>query len=202
MIDAVSILKNGGVIVYPTDTAYAIGCDATNESAVKKIFEIKGRDRAKTLSLIVADRVMAENWVLFSERARELADEYWPGPLGLVLPLKNQTLVSAASEEGYVALRVPDSAIATDLSRKACVPIVATSANASGDGPCYSIQAVRTSLGPASAQVDCFVDGGELLNRGVSTIVKVWDNEVIIIRPGAVTLDPSTRPPNRRARSG
>ncbi|MBI1961220.1 MAG: threonylcarbamoyl-AMP synthase [Candidatus Sungbacteria bacterium] len=189
MTGAVSALKSGGVIVYPTDTAYAIGCDAMNESAVKKIFEMKGREQSKTLPLIAADTDMVRTWAEMPEKAEELAQQHWPGPLTLVLPAKKQGLAPPTVKDGWVAIRVPDNMIATDLSREAGVPIVATSANASGSGPYYSIADVRASLGPASEPVDCYVDGGVLPNKRVSTIVKVWDtNHIEIIREGAVKL--------------
>ena len=184
----ISILKAGGVIVYPTDTAYAIGCDATNEAAVKKIFEIKGRDAGKTLSLVAGSREMAEEWLVFSPKASELADRFWPGPLGFILPVKKSGLAGAAVENGFAGLRVPNHDIAVRLSREAGVPLVATSANASGKGPCYSPDDVRASLGTNASMVDMFVDGGILENRGVSTMVKVWDNEVTVIREGAIAL--------------
>ncbi len=183
----VDVLRHGGIIVYPTDTAYAIGCDATKEKAVQKIFEIKGRSESKTLSLIVGSRAMAEEWLEFSPKAHELADRFWPGPLGLILSIKKQGLARAAIEGGYAGARVPDNEIAAVLSREAGVPLVATSANASGQGPCYSVDDVRASLGANASKVDAFVDGGVLENRGVSTMVKVWDNDSVeVIREGAI----------------
>ncbi|MDZ4221636.1 MAG: Sua5/YciO/YrdC/YwlC family protein, partial [Patescibacteria group bacterium] len=120
--------------------------------------------------------------------AAALADRFWPGPLGLVLPIKKEGLAQAAMEGGYAGMRVPDNAIAARLSREAGVPLVATSANTSGKGPCYSPDDVRASLGANASKVDAFVDGGILENRAVSTMVKVWDNQITVLREGAVDI--------------
>ena len=183
-----NILRAGGIIIYPTDTAYALGCDATNETAVAKIFQIKGRAKTKTLSLIAADRAMAEEWLEFSDTARALADKYWPGPLGLILPVKKNGLAAAVIQDGCAGVRVPANAIARELSRLAGVPLVATSANASGSGPKFTLAAVRASLGDKLALIDKEIDGGELTVGAVSTMVKVCDNKVEIIRQGAIKI--------------
>lgn len=188
MTDTIAILKQGGVIIYPTDTAYALGCDATNEQAVEKIFQIKGRAKTKTLSLIAADREMAEEWLEFSPTARELADKYWPGPLGLVLPVKKPGLAAAVAEDGYACARVPALAAARQLSQALGKPITATSANASGSGPKFKLEDVHASLGDKLDLIDGKIDGGELSAGDVSTMVKVCDNKVEIIRPGVIKI--------------
>ena len=181
-------LRSGGIIIYPTDTAYALGCDATNAQAVEKIFKIKGRDKTKTLSLIVADRAMAEDWLEFSDKARVLADKYWPGPLGLILPVKKNGLAAAVIQDGCAGARVPANPMARELSRLAGVPLVATSANASGSGPKFTLADARASLGDKLALIDEAIDGGELPAGDVSTMVKVCDNKMEVIRAGAIKI--------------
>ena len=188
-IELGKVFRLGGVIIYPTDTAYAIGCDATNEAAARKIFAIKGRAETKTLSLIAADVAMAEQWLEFSEKARALAQTYWPGPLGLILPLKKKGLVAQAVQDGCAGLRVPDNSIARALSVAAGVPIIATSANTSGNGPCYTLDNVRASLGDAFKKVDYAIDAGPLADEGVSTMVRVFGETIEIVRQGVVQLD-------------
>ncbi len=189
MTDIVAQLKKGGVIIYPTDTAYALGCDATNEQAAEKIFQIKGRDKNKTLSLIAADRAMAEEWLEFSEAARTLADKYWPGPLGLVLPVKKPGLAAAAIKNSYAGVRVPAHPAARQLSQALGRPITATSANASGSGPKFTLAAARASLGAKLALIDGEMDGGALQAGAVSTMVKVCDNKMEVIRAGAIKIN-------------
>lgn len=191
MEDAVLVLKSGGVIVYPTDTAYAIGCDATNEEAVKKIFEIKGREQSKTVPLIAADVAMVRVWAAMGEQAEELALEYWPGPLTLVLPVKKQMLKQIPKhvrEDGWIAVRVPDSATARALSKALGAPLVSTSANKAGKGTCYSVDSVKQSLADSFSAVDYIIDEGILPTRSVSTIAKVWDNKVLVLREGAIRI--------------
>lgn len=183
-----SCLESGGVIIYPTDTAYALGCDATNEQAVAKIFAIKGRDQAKTLPLIAADIGMVREWCDLAGQAQALAEKYWPGPLTLILPVKKPGLASAVMAEGAVAIRVPDQPEARALAQEIGAPLVSTSANQSGDKIFYSLPDVRVSLGGAIKAVDRVIDIGELPERPVSTMVKVCDNKVEILRKGIIDL--------------
>jgi len=181
-------LRNGGVIVYPTDTAYALGCDATNESAVKKVFEIKVREESKTVPLIAGDIEMVKTWAELSDVSLKFAQEYWPGPLTLVLPVKKEGLAPSVVKDGLVAVRVPAYKTARELSRSLGAPLVSTSANKAGEANCYSIESIKQSLGSSFKLVDYVIDQGELAGGEVSTIAKVWNNEVTIIRDGAIKL--------------
>ncbi|MEK7189103.1 MAG: L-threonylcarbamoyladenylate synthase [Patescibacteria group bacterium] len=192
---AVSILKAGGVIVYPTDTAYAIGCDATNADAVKKVFEIKGRVESKTLPLIAGSIAVVREWAELSGKADELAQQHWPGPLTLVLPARQTPrqargdgLSPSVVKDGCIAVRVPDNETARALSEQLGAPLVSTSANKAGEPSCYSVEAAKQSLGDAFKSIDCVVDEGDLPEKRVSTFAKVWNNEVTIIRKGAIEL--------------
>lgn len=184
-----AVLKNGGVLVYPTDTAYALGCDATSEQGVANIFEIKKRDRGKTLSMIVGDRAMAEEWLVFSPTARALAEKYWPGPLGLALPVRKPGLRPETVQDGYAAVRVPREPVSARIAQVAGVPIISTSANTSGAGPQYTIADVLDSLGDRTTHVTQIIDAGELKNGGVSTIVKVCDTAIEVLREGVITIE-------------
>jgi len=185
----IACLRQGGVIVYPTDTAYGLGCDATNEKACEKIFAIKGRDKGKTLSLIASDKEMVEDWLEFSDKAQELAKNYWHGALGLVLPVKKEGLAPQVVQDGCAAVRVPDNIIARALSRELGAPIVATSANESGQGPCYSMDDVVKSLSTRADKVAYGIDFGVLKEGEISTIAKVTASGVEVIRPGVIQLE-------------
>ena len=184
--EIVACLKSGGIIIYPTDTAYALGCDATNEAAVEKIFKIKGRAVGKTLPLIMADASMAKDWARFSAVAEKLARQYWPGPLTLVLPVKKVGLAAAVMAGDFIALRVPARAVARTVSRHLGQPLVCTSANAAGAGPFYNVKDVKKSLSAPLALIDHIIDVGELPPQRVSTMVKVWDNTCELLRRGAI----------------
>jgi len=188
MREVVAILKSGGVIIYPTDTAYALGCDATNQKAVEKIFKIKGREASKTLPLIAADAAMVREWAELSEKAEGLAKEYWPGPLTLVLPVAKEGLAQSVIKDDCIAIRVPKHETSKKLSAELGGPIVSTSANTAGKPTCYSVESVKESLGESFELIEYSIDEGELPALPVSTMVKVWDNNVTIIREGAIAI--------------
>ena len=187
-------LRAGAVVVYPTDTAYGLGCDATNAKAVAKIFKIKGRDAKKALPMIVTDTKMAKKFFLFATCYVPFAKRHWPGPLSIVLQAKNG-IVKAALKKGTAAVRVPDSLIARALSKYLGRPLIATSANVSHQPTCYSVKAYLTQVGRNHApratrhEPDIVLDAGALRRRRPSTIVKVKDNgEVEVLRRGPVKI--------------
>lgn len=184
----ISCLKQGGVIIYPTDTTYALGGDATNEAAMAKIFRIKSRDESKTLPIIVKSLEAAREWVYFSESEEELAERYWPGPLTLLLEAKDTALAKTVIKDNRVAVRVPDNKIAQELSAHLGAPLSATSANLAGSGIFYKTKDVIQSLAANINLVDYIIDAGPLLERGVSTMARLADGRIEIIRPGAIDL--------------
>lgn len=196
-------LKCGGVIVYPTETSYGLGADATNEEAVKKIFVLKGRERGKPLPLIVGNLRDAERIARFSPRARALAKQYWPGPLTLVLPVKTRANLAMGvrfhgTVHGTVAVRVSAHPVARAIAARLGRPLVSTSANLSGKEPCYSIMECKRYFGH---QKDIFfVDGGRLKKQPPSTIVMVRGKKIQILRQGAVTLTSNKNPLHSRER--
>ncbi len=139
----------GAVIVYPTDTAYGLGCDATNARAVADIFRVKGRAASKGLPIIAGNLKMAEKFFRMGEAERKMARRYWPGPLSLVLPAK-KGIAKAALEKGTAAVRVPASEIARELALLCGRPLAATSANLSGLPACYSIKAFLAQVNRSS----------------------------------------------------
>ncbi|MDP6571739.1 MAG: L-threonylcarbamoyladenylate synthase [Patescibacteria group bacterium] len=176
------------IAVYPTDTAYAIGCDAREGRSVNKIFQIKGREESKTFPLIAADIGMVQEWCEFSSKANELARQYWPGPLTLILPVKKQGLSQSVISNGSVAIRVPDSIEARELSREIGAPIVSTSANKAAKPNCYLISQVKDSLKHKFKMIDRVIDAGKLDKSLASTIVKVHNNDIEIIRQGEIKI--------------
>jgi L-threonylcarbamoyladenylate synthase len=170
---AVAVLKKGGIVIYPTETAYAIGADSTNRRAENKIYKIKGREKRKRLSVIVSDIEMAKKYVKLSPHAMLLAKKFMPGPLTLVCPRKKskQTL----------AWRISSNPIARRLSAKLGKPITATSANLSGKRPIYDPRALEIFKG----KVDIIIDAGNLPKRKVSTIFDVQRKK--ILRRGPIT---------------
>lgn len=185
---AISVLKNGGVIVFPTETAYAIGCDARNWHAVEKIMHIKQREMWKTPPLIAVDLAMVERYCELSEPLRDLVQRFWPGPLTMIVPIRpSQDLSDLVIRNGTIAIRVSSDPTARKLSKELGAPIVSTSANIAGEPSCYRIEDVRTQFGSQLPQPDFFLDGGVLEHRPASTIVKEEDGKMIVIRKGTIT---------------
>ncbi len=185
---ALAILKAGGVIVYPTDTAYGLGADATNLEAVGKVFRIKERSDGKPLPVIVGGVESAQGCVAFSADAEKLAHAYWPGALTLVLPASDTVLSDNIRGAGTVGIRVPGNEWCCKLAIALGHPITSTSANTTGTSPEYSIKEVRKNLGARGELVDLWIDGRELSVGPVSTVVSmVHDTEVL--REGAITRE-------------
>lgn len=181
-------LKAGAVIVYPTDTAYALGCDATNAKAVARVFAIKGRDNAKALPMVVADMSMAKKFIVLSSKFIVLSSKHWPGPLTLVAKAK-KGIAKAALDQGTAAVRVPNNDIARRLSQWLGRPLIATSANLSGRPTCYSAKAVLRQFAGAARLPDIVLDAGALPKRRPSTIVASdKKGEIIVLRQGPIKI--------------
>lgn len=174
---AVEFLKEGKVIVYPTETCYGLGCDATNDEACKRVFKIKKRSEEKKLPIIVASLEMAKRYAYFSRDALKLARAFWPGPLTLVL--RNKVKVSSLVANKKIALRVSSNKVARILSKLLGKPIVATSANISGRENCYSIKEVLRQ----GVKADLYLDGGRLKRVKPSTIFDVERRAILRERP-------------------
>lgn len=180
------------VFVYPTETCYGLGCDATVAALVDRIYKIKGRDFKKPLSWIVKDIDMAKEYAVFSARALYLAKRYWPGPLTLVLPTVSSARRKTRRSVEHVdtiALRVSSHSVARGIVQILQKPVVATSANSSGEQECYSIQEVAQQFSTQEEQPDFAIDAGRLETKQPSTIVKVIGDVVQFLRQGEIRLE-------------
>lgn len=185
---AIEILESGGVIVYPTETSYGLGCDFYNKKALDKIYKIKNRDKKNPLPIIIPNLTAASTLVNFSDMSRKLADEHWPGPLTLVLPFKYCKWQDHCDD--YLALRVSDHFFANDLSNAYGKPIVSTSANISNNDNIYLPQKVRQEFKNQKFQPDLFIEAGELKSIPPSTIVKIHtNNKIEILRQGEIKIN-------------
>ena len=186
---AVNVLRQGGVVVFPTETAYGLAADATDPRAVRRVYQIKGREPGKTPPLIVADRAMAEEYVEILEALHTLADAHWPGALTVVGKVGKGLASGVVRADGTVAVRVSAHPVARALSKGLGLPIVATSANVSGLAPCYSVRTFRRQLRAAGhPEPDAVVDVGPIPRRKPSTIVTVKRGKTVILRQGSVKL--------------
>jgi L-threonylcarbamoyladenylate synthase len=151
----VELIKEGNVFIYPTDTVYGLGCDATNETAVARIKEIKGRDANKPLSIIAPSK----EWIYkHLEANKELVDKYLPGKYTLILKKKNHSFLSHISPTDTIGVRIPQHDF-TSLIQKANLPFVTTSVNLSGEKPASSLSEIKPEI---LDQVDVIVNAGKL----------------------------------------
>ncbi len=202
--EAVARLARGEVVAIPTETVYGLAGDATDGEAVARIFAAKGRPSFNPLIVHVHDMEMAERIALFDPLSRRLAERFWPGPLTLVLPLAPQSPVHPLVSAGLptVALRMPGG-FARDLIAALGRPLAAPSANSSGRLTPTTAAAVDADLGD---RIGLVVDGGQAPVGVESTIVKVEDGRVRLLRPGGLSADAVERatgmPLLRRADAG
>lgn len=182
---AVRALRDGELVILPTETVYGLASDASNPDAVAAIFEAKGRPRFNPLISHVEDLAAAEAIAIFDDRARKLAAAFWPGPLTLVLPIRPDTPVCDLARAGLdtVALRVPAHPLAQKLLAAFAGPVVAPSANRSGRPSPTTFADAIEETGPSVAAA---LDGGPCEVGLESTVVALLD-EARLLRPGAVT---------------
>ena len=182
---AATALKSGGLAVMPTETVYGLAGDATNENAVVAIFAAKGRPQFNPLIVHVFDAAMATTYVAVSPLARSLMDSFWPGPLTLVLPRKDDCDISLLVSAGLdsLAIRAPAHDIARQLIQHANRPLAAPSANLSGAISPTQIDHIHPKI---LNQVDSALDGGPCVVGVESTIVSVKDDVVTLLRPGGI----------------
>ncbi|PIR55348.1 threonylcarbamoyl-AMP synthase [Candidatus Peregrinibacteria bacterium CG10_big_fil_rev_8_21_14_0_10_36_19] len=182
LLKAVEVLKNGGVVMHPTETCYGLAVDILNESALKKMYNIKGRDFNKPVSILVDGFGMAEEYGIFSDKALQLAHKFWPGPLSIVVPRKRSLPNFLNPGEDFVSIRWSGNSFCEDLVFRFGGPITTTSANVAGEDPLY--EAIKFSDG-----IDLVVDGGVLSQNQPSTIVKVDGDRVEVLRQGGLLIE-------------
>ncbi|MGH7925865.1 MAG: L-threonylcarbamoyladenylate synthase [Candidatus Binatus sp.] len=182
--DGIAALQAGELVVYPTETLYALGADAFSSKALRRLFDLKGREPGRPVGLIAANAAMA--FSLAREiplDARRLADAFWPGPLTLVLPARDDIASELAGPDG-VGVRVSPNPVARALSAGVGRPITATSANLSGEAPAITMQQARAALG---GKVKVYLEGGKLTASAPSTVVAVNASGWKMIRVGAIS---------------
>jgi L-threonylcarbamoyladenylate synthase len=180
----VEALKRGHVIVFPTETLYGLGADALNEAAVEKVFQLKGRDSHNPIPVLVANQGMLETLVAkVPTSAQRLIDQYWPGPLTLVLPGRKNIPKYLCNASGGVGVRISSQPIATLLVNGLGRPLTATSANPSGKEPARTLQQTKNYF---TNRVVIFVEGGTLTSKSGSTVVEVMEDSIRIIREGEI----------------
>jgi L-threonylcarbamoyladenylate synthase len=182
--EILSFLRGGGVIGFPTDTAYGLGADPFSERAVRRIFEIKGRPEDKPILLLVNSIEMADRVALVSNKAMALAQHFWPGPLTMILPARPDVpdLITAGTRT--IGVRWGKASFAERLISVWDRPITATSANRSGMPSTVTAAEVREQL---EDRLEVLVDGGALPARGGSTLLDLTIATPKVLREGPIS---------------
>jgi L-threonylcarbamoyladenylate synthase len=178
---ALQKVRNGGVIVFPTDTVYGVGCDPFNKDAINRIYDLKGRDRTKYLPVLGYSKKIISEIAQFDQLSEKIADKFWPGPLTLVLKVKDRKIAESLNLKEKIAVRVPSHPCVLSLLKE-CKIMVGTSANHSGMTSLYdSKEVIKQFTG-----YDLLLDGGIISGKGESTIVEIIGTEFKVLRNGKI----------------
>jgi L-threonylcarbamoyladenylate synthase len=194
--EAAAILRSGGVIIYPTETFYALGAVPAIEEAVERVFELKGRDFGKALPLIASDlQAVLRAVSVWPEAADKLARLFWPGPLSLIVPVSASMPSALHAGTGKIAVRISSHPVASLLARACGGLIVSTSANLSGGPAPESPGATDAGL---LGSVSAMLDAGNLPGGFPSTIVDVSAHSVVLVREGKIPPEVISRALGKR----
>ena len=187
LTEAAEILKNGGLVAFPTETVYGLGANGLDEKACKRIYEAKGRPSDNPLILTIGDldglyKIVGK----VTENAKKIIDAFWPGPITLVLPKADCVPETVTGGLDTVAVRYPSNKIARELIKIAGIPVAAPSANSSGKPSPTRASHVEFDL---NGKIEMIIDGGAADWGLESTILDVSEDKPVLLRPGAVTQD-------------
>lgn len=184
--EAARIIKKGGLVVFPTETVYGLGCNALNKKAVTKIFKVKKRDRGKPLLILIGQKSDLKKYVkTITPVARKLIKQCWPGPLTLIFEKSRiiPSVVTAGS--GKVAIRLSPNKIVRALIKQSGAPLIGTSANLSGHENIINPEMVIRQF---DNKVDMIIDGGRTGRGRASTVVDATGEKLVILRQGRLKI--------------
>jgi L-threonylcarbamoyladenylate synthase len=191
-----AVLAAGGLVIFPTETVYGAGVDATNQAAVDKLLAYKSRREGKPLSVAVTSQAMAEQYVELNEQAKTLYKQFLPGPVTVVSKGRGKLAQGVESEFGTVGVRIPAYPLLLELLNHYQKPITATSANGSGKKRPYSIQDIFDELSEKQkGLIDLVLDAGVLPKNEPSTVIDTSHSAPVVMRAGAISggFDAATR---------
>ena len=178
-----NVLKDGGVVMHPTETCYGLAVDVFNEKAIYKLYKVKEMSKDKPVSILVDSLGMAMEYGIFSEKALELAHEYWPGPLSILVPRKRNLPDFLNPGHEFVSIRYSSDEFSTNMVAALRRPMTTTSANKTTEPQLYKVEEMKG--------VDLIIDGGEITMNKPSTIVKVDGDSVHLLRQGEILINES-----------
>lgn len=184
---AARVIREGGIVAFPTETFYGLGVKYNNVDALKRLYEIKQRPKEKAMPLIIGSRqsldLVARS---VSSIEEELLARFWPGPLTILFTARKELSEYVSAETGNVAVRIPGRSFALDLIQTLPFPVTSTSANISGMPAADNPDDVIRYFGD---QLDLLIDGGKTPGGAPSTIVAIRDSEIAIVRKGAIPAE-------------
>jgi len=175
-------INDGAIVVFPTDTVYGLGCNPYNHDAVLSLYEIKKRKKTKSFPVLGYSKKELEKIAEFNSLEEKIAEKFWPGPITLILKIKDKKIQKSLDLEGKIAVRVPNNQCVLALLKE-CKLLVGTSANISGAAPFNDPKECDKNL----SGYDLLIDGGIISSQGESTIVEIENNDVKILRKGSVS---------------
>jgi L-threonylcarbamoyladenylate synthase len=179
--EAARVIKRGGVVMFPSDTCYGLAVDMANQTAVEKLFAIKGREPSKAVSAIYKSMEQVQKWASISAEAKLQLEQYLPGPYTIILPANENYSLRGKT----VGVRIPGDLLTGELSRLLANPYSATSANISGLPSCYSVDAfieqIRSIVNQNIVEPDLVLDAGTLPRTALSTLVNLTSSQPHVI---------------------
>lgn len=184
--EIIEILQNDGVIIFPTDTVYGLACNVLSEKAIQKLFDIKKRDTSKPIC-VLTDSVEKINKVAIpNEKEKELINKYMPGALTIILKKKENVSNRLTANLDTIGVRIPDHKIALQILKEIDTPLAVTSANESGKKEGINVQDIKAFF---AGKIDGIVDGGTTPIQVSSTIIKVENDDIKVLREGTIKIE-------------
>lgn len=191
--DIVSVLRDGGLIIYPFDTCYGLVCDPTNQKAVDKLLEYKSRREGKAISIVVKDKEMIEQYAEVNNSTRNFIQNFLPGPFTVILKSKNKFAKGIQAENGTIGIRIPKFQPILDLVKAYGSPLTATSANQSYKKTPYKISDILDNTSAKGLRnIDLIVDAGELDRNPPSTVIDLCSESIHVLRKGSIIPENSS----------
>lgn len=185
--EVIKILNNDGIVIFPTETVYGIGGNALSDKVVDRIYEVKQRPREKAINILISSKDEIEKYACIkSNLEKEIIEKYMPGPITLILEKKGDFGKTFTADNNTIGIRIPDSNIVQEILKRIDFPIVAPSANISGKPSGVDAEEIMKDF---ENKVDAIIDGGKAKIGTASTIVKVENEKVVVLRQGSLVID-------------
>lgn len=185
--EVINILNNDGIVIFPTETVYGIGGNALSDEVADRIYEVKQRPREKALNILVSSREKIEKYAnIHSSVEKKIIEKYMPGPITLILEKKEGFGKAFTEDNNTIGVRIPDSCIIQEILKKVDYPLIAPSANISGKPSGIDAEEIMKDF---AGKVDAIIDGGKAKLGTASTIVKVENEEIKVLRQGSLVID-------------